>query len=115
MKRGERTCIVCSQKYLYCPNCGIGDPQETWRNLYDSEGCNKIFDVVSLYKNGHINKSEAIMKLKSPLVDLSDLNKYGEEYRVVLEELIKDDSDKQKEDDADKKRKNKPKDIVKND
>ena len=66
MAKGMRTCIICGTNYTYCPKCGKGDKNETWRYNYDSELCNKIFDILSTFAHGHIKKEEA----KGQLEDL---------------------------------------------
>jgi len=97
MKRGERKCIICSSQYSYCPSCGIGNPSETWRNLYCGESCREIFDLVSKYKNGAITVMEAQMKLKSPNINLSNKDSFGEEYKEVINEIISYKKESKKE------------------
>lgn len=64
MAKGIRTCIICGKTYKYCPNCGYGSKDETWRYIYDSEMCNKIFDILSAFENKHIKKDEAKRQLE---------------------------------------------------
>jgi hypothetical protein len=65
MAKGSRKCIICGSEYTYCPKCGNGDKEETWRYLYDTELCNNIFDGVSSFSHGHIKKEEAKTKLEA--------------------------------------------------
>ena len=65
MSKGLRKCIVCGSEYTYCPKCGKGDKNETWRYLYDTELCNKVFDIVSSFSNKHIDKDDAKKKLEA--------------------------------------------------
>ena len=65
MAKGLRKCIICGSEYTYCPKCGDGNKDETWRYLYDTELCSNIFDVISSFTHGHINKVEAKEKLEA--------------------------------------------------
>lgn len=65
MAKGSRKCIICGSAYTYCPKCGDGNKEETWRYLYDTELCNDIFNVVSSFTHGHIKKAEAKEKLEA--------------------------------------------------
>ena len=94
MAQGDRTCLICGAKYNYCSKCPGAKPDETWKNLYCSKGCKEVFELVSAYKNGHINASEAKMKLKSPNIDLSKKGQFADEYKSVVDELIAQESEK---------------------
>jgi len=99
MAKGQRTCIICGTKYTYCPTCGNGNKNESWRYLYDTILCNKIFDVLSAYAHKHIKKSEAKDQLKS--LDIPKGMKFNPEIKkqideiLVVEPKVKDDDKKQ--------------------
>lgn len=86
MARGERTCIVCGKKYVYCPNCQKGDPNETWRNIYCSEDCRSIFKICNSFAFGHINAEAAKKKLEK--YDVADRSKYSEDIRNNLSAIF---------------------------
>ncbi len=72
--RGEKVCMICGKHYVYCPNCGDGDPKETWRNLYCSNGCRKLFDTLSKWKNNVIATPDAKKTLDELNVESIQLN-----------------------------------------
>lgn len=72
--RGEKVCMICGKHYVYCPNCGNGDPKETWRNLYCSDNCRTAFDVLSKWKNNAIATPDAKKILEELKVDSMQLN-----------------------------------------
>ena len=86
-KRGTRKCIICGKEYVYCPHCGNGSKEETWRYLYDSELCLNVFNVLSKYQFKHITKEEAkaeIEKLEIP----KDV-KFTGEVKKQVDEIVK--------------------------
>lgn len=72
MERGSRKCLICGKEYVYCPQCHKGDPKETWKYNYDDQKCRKIFEVISSYSFGHINKNTAKGRLTS--LDIKDMH-----------------------------------------
>ena len=95
MARGERTCVVCGTKYIYCPNCKKGDPTETWRYMYDSEECREIFKTCSRFAFGHIDAEAAKKKLDK--YDLTDRTKYAEGIRQNLSAIYAKKAENPKE------------------
>ena len=95
MAKGKRTCIICGAKYSYCPNCGDGDKAETWRYLYDSELCNKIFDILSALAHDHIKKDEAKRKLEA--LNIPKGMKFNESVKEQIDAIMAFES-KAKED-----------------
>lgn len=74
--RSERICSICGNHYDYCPSCGIGSPKERWRNIYCSENCKNIFDILSKWKNTVISSVDADKALKELHIDSIKLNEY---------------------------------------
>ena len=96
-KRGTRHCIVCGKEYVYCPNCGGGNKEETWRYLYDTEQCNEIFNVLSRYTNSRIDKNEAEKQLKA--LKVTKGMKFTTEIENQISEIFKaEKAQKDKED-----------------
>ena len=48
-KKNNKTCIVCGEKYTFCPTCSEAKDLEMWRNIYHSENCKKLFHAASGY------------------------------------------------------------------
>lgn len=61
----ERKCIVDGTSYKYCNKCSGYNAKETWRTLYCSENCLKIFNVCSKYVGGNIAIADAKKELDS--------------------------------------------------
>ena len=95
MAKGKRTCIVCGKNYTYCPKCGDGDKAETWRYIYDSALCNKIFDVLSAFSFGHIKKEEAKSKLEA--LNIPKGMKFTDDVKKQIDAILASES-KVKED-----------------
>ena len=75
-QRGERKCVVCGTTYIYCPNCGAGDPKDSYKYLYDTKQCEDVFNICSRYTFGYIKAAEAKKLLDK--YDLSDLTNYSQ-------------------------------------
>lgn len=82
MARGERICITCGKKYVYCPNCQKGDPSETWRNIYCSDECRDIYKICNSFAFGHINIETAKKQLDK--YGITDRSIYNEDVRKSL-------------------------------
>ena len=48
-KKNNKTCVVCGQKYTFCPTCADTKDLEMWRNIYCSDNCKKLFSAASGY------------------------------------------------------------------
>lgn len=59
----ERTCVVDKKKYIYCPPCGKGDPNETWRYIYCSEDCRELFHIASDWTAKKLSATAAKIRL----------------------------------------------------
>lgn len=86
MARGERICVVCGKEYIYCPNCKKGDPNETWRFMYDSEECRDIFKICSNFAFGHINAETAKKKLEK--YDVADRSRFSDDIKKNLSAIF---------------------------
>lgn len=63
MARDNKICVSCGKKYSFCPNCGAKKYHEMWKNLYCSQNCKRVFDIVSDYVGGLLPASAAKEKL----------------------------------------------------
>lgn len=70
-----RECLCDKTKYVYCPNCGKGNPKETWRYLFCSKDCKILFETLEKWVNHKIATDYAyyiITQLKN--VNFNHLN-----------------------------------------
>lgn len=86
MSKGLRKCIICGSEYKYCPKCGNGDKNETWRYLYDTELCNNIFNIVSSFSHNHIDKENAKEKLEA--LDIPKGMKFNAEIKKLINTIM---------------------------
>ena len=70
----NRKCICCGEKYQYCPSCGNDRLKETWYSAFCSETCKDLWQTLSKYSMGFINKSQAIELINN--LPLKDKSKY---------------------------------------
>ena len=84
MPEVKRRCLVCNQTYTHCNHCKGSDRNKTWRNIYDTEECMKLFDICSAYKNGFMKKGEALIKLKG----ISLPQHLNDEYQKIVDEIL---------------------------
>ena len=80
----ERTCIICNSKYAYCNRCPGGKNVPSWKNLYDTEECKKVFEICSAYVNKLITKGDAMIKLKSFKIP----SHLGDKYQKIVDEIM---------------------------
>lgn len=85
--KGQRQCIVAPNKhhYVYCPSCGKGDIKESWRFLYCSENCKKIYEVCSDFVDGRIDGQQANSRLKS--LDLSGIADFHPQIQANIADI----------------------------
>ena len=70
----NRKCICCGEKYQYCPSCGSDRLKPTWHSSFCSETCKDLWQTLSKYSMGFINKSQAIELINT--LPLKDKSKY---------------------------------------
>ena len=86
MNTRMRKCIICGKEYEYCGTCSdTSNQKETWRNLYCSENCKQIFEVLSAYAFEHIDAQEAQKKLGA--LDLSKIDSFKDSFKKQIEEI----------------------------
>ena len=86
MAENNRKCNVCGKAYQYCGHCSDNAKKgETWRNLYCSDNCRKIFDILSSRAFDHITDKEAKEKLKG--LDLSKVDSFNETYKKQIRQI----------------------------
>lgn len=60
----ERQCIVCGEKYKYCPRCSAYKNLERWHMVYCSEECMKLFHIYDDYRANKITQIEAYSRIR---------------------------------------------------
>ena len=86
MKKYNKTCIVCSEKYTFCTSCSEYDKYPRWKAIYCCENCKDIFHITSDYIEKTITKDEAREKLNK--CDLSNKNKFHYKILEAIDEIF---------------------------
>jgi len=82
----ERFCIVCKQKYEYCDHCGEYSKYPKWMASFDKEECHEVYNAVSAYNMGLIDKDKVEKVLKT--YNVTDFSKYNDGLANKLNELF---------------------------
>ena len=83
MSKVIRQCVMCSKKYEHCSHCGSA-PQ-LWKNIFCSENCRDIYNVLNKYDGKLITKKDGIEMLKG--LDISVASKFNDRFKKLAEEL----------------------------
>ena len=78
----KRTCICCGKTYEYCPNCQR-DVKPLWMVSFHNETCKELFNLVSAYKMGMVEKDRVIQFVRDKGLNTS---RYPEDIRRVIED-----------------------------
>lgn len=70
----NRKCVCCGEKYSYCPTCGRDRLKEAWYSTFCSETCKDLWQVLSEYSMGMLEKADAADKIKA--LSLKDKSQY---------------------------------------
>lgn len=84
-KKFERTCTVCSDKYLFCPNCSEFDRLPRWMDAYCSENCKDLYNITAGWLNNWLDKDVEIARLKK--ADLSKLKDFPKWMQDTISEM----------------------------
>lgn len=65
MKRVNRECLVCGEKYEYCDTCGAPTEEKTdlWKALFHDENCKHIYEALSAHMVGTRSNEEIVSML----------------------------------------------------
>jgi len=71
MKRVNRECIVCGEKYEYCDTCGAPTEEKTdlWKALFHDENCKHIYEALSAHMVGTRSNEEIVSMLSKCNLD----------------------------------------------
>lgn len=87
MTKHIRKCVVSkNHEYEYCSKCQKFDPKETWRNMFCSLNCKKIFNIVMKYKDGIISQDQAFSELAD--CDLNNLNEFNSDIKNIINQIM---------------------------
>ena len=82
-------CSICGKKYHFCLDCGNAKSFTPWRTIADTIEHYKIFIIIRDYVNKNINKSEAKLQLNK--LDLSEIDIFVPEIKIVIEDILKEE------------------------
>ena len=85
MAKTNRTCVVCGDKYYYCPSCST-NRLPAWYATFNGEDCKKIFNVCVNFNLGKISADEA----KSALAGIDLKKEYSEDVKATLDKIEKE-------------------------
>lgn len=86
-KKNNRICKVCQEAYYFCPSCGKASASEKYKTMFCSENCHNIFETLSRFVIGTINKYEAKEIFSS--LDLSKQNQFTESIKIDIDTIMK--------------------------
>lgn len=82
MANDKRICKVCGNTYNYCPSCAKYAKLPSWMWKCDTEECNDIFESLSAYGMGLIEK-DAVKEVLSKH-NVTDYSKFNENIQNKL-------------------------------
>lgn len=96
-----RTCVLCGNKYSYCPTCPSDVDKPTWYFVFCGERCKTVNAILSAHTAGKLSKEEAKNRLSG--IDISDMNiKIDENLKHIDEIMTATKKAKTKDSSADK-------------
>ena len=95
MAKLNRTCSVCKKNYSYCPTCAADLNKPTWMAMFCSKNCREIYNTSVDYKREILSRENAFDILNG--LDLSYMDKLPENFKVVLNEILKTDDEVKEE------------------
>lgn len=69
-----RTCVVCRNKYEYCPNCDRDKDKPTWMFAFCSAECKELDNILAGHTSGRISTEDAKKQLISINYNIDKLN-----------------------------------------
>lgn len=79
-------CAVCGKEYKVCPTCAKIKSFTSWRTITDTINCYRIYMALSDYTNKYSTKAETKKILSE--CDLSDLEKFNENIKTSIKEIM---------------------------
>lgn len=69
----NRTCLLCGQKYSYCPHCDRDKLKPTWYFVFCSDKCNQLDSILSNNTAGHTTLAKAKKEISKVKFDINDI------------------------------------------
>lgn len=85
MATPNRTCVICSKKYRYCPTCSEDIKKPTWMGVFCGDNCHDIYTAIVEYRDKKITKNEAFVKLQK--LDTSCYDALSEGTKKLYDEI----------------------------
>lgn len=89
MGRRTRECLLCGEKYAYCPTCSQDKMKPTWMAEFHDENCKNIFDIATRFNMQLLSKDEA--KAAMEKCDLSNKAIFKDYVQRDLENIFAED------------------------
>ena len=84
MAKENRKCFLCGKGYHYCPNCAADRDKPSWYNMFCSEECHELNDILCANNFKRLSDEDACEKIKNIKVPRIAI----EENRKKIEELL---------------------------
>lgn len=81
----NRICLACGKAYEYCSSCSGSLNTPVWKNIFHTENCKNVFEIVSDYAQNVITKETAKTKLQK--CDLSQSNTFIDKIGKIIDEI----------------------------
>lgn len=89
MAENNVTCSICGSPYHLCMSCKDSIKLHPYKIHCCSSDCYKVFQVVRGFSSGVYTKNEFKSKLKN--MDLSNLENYRENIKILIKDTLKED------------------------
>ena len=86
LKRNNKTCLCCGEKYTFCTSCDQYDFEPRWKAIFHNKNCKDIFNILTEYNAGNIDRATAVDSLKQ--CDLSAKDSFVENIKQEINELF---------------------------
>lgn len=89
MAENNVTCSICGSPYHLCMSCKDSIKLHPYKIHCCSSDCYKVFQVIRGFSSGVYTKDEFKSKLKN--IDLSNLENYRENIKILIKDALKED------------------------
>ena len=89
MAENNVTCSICGSPYHLCMSCKDSIKLHPYKIHCCSADCYKVFQVIRGFSSGVYTEDEFKSKLKN--IDLSNLDNYRENIKVLIKDALKED------------------------
>lgn len=86
MSKLNKTCFLCQQQYSYCYSCPTELQYQSWKNLFDTENCKEIFNILCRHGQSTITDEEAKELLEQ--YDLSQKDSFTDNVKKHIDQIF---------------------------